>query len=136
MSAKPQDEGTPDPPAAAPDPGLAALSARLERLRANRAPKRREAVLADVVRTAQSALRRTATRNGATVEAWRCAAPESLVDAVRVLGWRRGRLELAVDDASMRFELERWLREGGERALGAAMGRAIGRVRVIVQATE
>ncbi len=86
------------------------------------------------IRAEQAGMRKAARRVGSTVEAWRAVAPASLRDAVRVLGWRRGRLELGVGSPGARHELEQWLRADGARRLGAELGRAIPEVRVVVGA--
>ncbi|TVQ63916.1 MAG: DUF721 domain-containing protein [Phycisphaerales bacterium] len=126
------ERSEPDGPGAE-DPRLRALSDRLERLRRDRAVRRAELELSPSVRAEQTGLRKIARRNGTTVEAWRGVAPPALADAVRVLGWRRGRLELAVETQGARHELGQWLRTGGDRQLAQALGRAIPEIRVLVQ---
>lgn len=57
---------------------------------------------------------------GKAGEAWAGVVPERLRAAATLGALRRGTLNVHVPDAAARFELDRWLRSGGEAALKKA----------------
>lgn len=103
----------------------AEVARRIEALRAMRAAPKKPTTLAGPLADLRRQAARAAKRTGDTVEAWRAAAPEDLVEGVRVEGWRRGRLQLAVADRTTRAALDQWLRAGGRNRLAEALGRSV-----------
>jgi hypothetical protein len=105
--------------------------AYLARLRAWRGPRSRDDSLRDeMARLARSV--RTQSRATEGIGAvWTGAAPAELVAKVEVIGVRRGVLTLRPDCASTRYELDRWLRQGGEQKLMGLAPVTLTRVRLV-----
>lgn len=67
-------------------------------------------VMAGQARTIQKLERST----GAAATAWTAAVPPALARHTALISLVRGTLTVRVTDAAARFELDRWLRDGGE----------------------
>jgi hypothetical protein len=105
-------------------------AAQLRLLRAHRAlPKGRDTGIAGEVRSLMGRLGAAGRGDDAITNAWEELAPPGLRDRARVVSLSRGVLNLRVSDASARFEVDRWLRAGGQARLARACGRGISRVR-------
>ncbi len=77
-------------------------------------------------------LRRDRGRIAGVAEAYLTLCPPALAVRTSLRGLNRGMLTIAADDSSARFNLDRWLRNGGERDIIATSRAAIARVKVIV----
>ena len=75
-------------------------------------------------------LRRLRKNLGPVAEAWNEIVPEPLASSVRLDGVAAGVLNVRVTDSAARFELDRFLRAGGEAALLKRMPLAIRRVKI------
>jgi Dna[CI] antecedent DciA-like protein len=84
--------------------------------------------LAEVARDAKKLQRAV----GGIGSAWEEIAPARLAGRCRVVGISRGILTFRVADAAARFELDRFLRGGGEAALSRRAGVGIKRVKIVV----
>lgn len=71
-------------------------------------------------------------RLGNAGDAWAATCPEQLLGRTRIVGLSRGSLTVAVPDAATRFELDRALRSGAERALIGMCSAPVRKVRVVV----
>jgi hypothetical protein len=72
---------------------------------------------------------RDAKRTGGVGEAWGRVCPDRLGRATRVLGLSRGVLRVGVPNDAVRHEVDRFLRDGGMRALAGASPATVRRVR-------
>lgn len=61
---------------------------------------------------------------------WDVACPAELVERTEVVGVSRGVLRVRVSDSATRYELSRWLRGGGERAVIEASRHPIRKVKL------
>lgn len=105
---------------------------RLRRVRHSRAGNRRDAAaLGAVINGEARALQRLERRLRGVGDAWLAQCPEHLLDKTAIVGVSRGALTIRARDASIRYELDRWLRAGGERAVIAASQAPIRKVRVV-----
>jgi hypothetical protein len=99
-------------------------------LRTHRAlPKGRDLGISKEVGAMVRAIGATSKTDDAIGVAWIELAPANLRQRARVVSLARGVLNLRVEDASARFEVDRWLRTGGQARLARACGRGISRVR-------
>ncbi len=73
-----------------------------------------------------------AKRVGATGGLWVQHCPAEMVGRTSVQGVARGVLTIAVDNASTRFALDRWLRGGGEAEIIAASTTPIRKVKLVI----
>jgi hypothetical protein len=103
---------------------MAAMTARQQNLKSLRnwrvRPERDLTIMSQVkglVREASSRHRQA----GAAVAAWEAAAPAALRKACKVTGTSNV-LTIRAQSASDRFQLDRWLRGGGEAALRSGGG--------------
>lgn len=79
-------------------------------------------------------LRKVSRTESALIAAWNTAAPDALASRCTPTGVKAGRLEIIVPDSSTRYELDRWLRSGGQRELSALAKVPIRGVRVQIGA--
>lgn len=77
-------------------------------------------------------IRRLEKSMGAVATAWQELVPSPLADRTALVGVSRGVLTVRAGDASARFELDRWLRSGGELAVIRRCVTGLTRVRVVV----
>lgn len=94
-------------------------------------PRERNAALADEVERLSAELSRRRRGGGSAAAAWEVVVPDSLRERCEVTGVSRGILTVRVRDASARFELDRFLRSGGEAALIRTAKVAIRRVKLL-----
>lgn len=105
-------------------PDLAQLRA------ARRLPPADVAIQPELERLAQS-LRRQRRAIDRVEQAWLQLLPPGLSAATTLRSIRRGVLTVAVADATVRFELDRYLRSGGLDALRHHCAEPIARVRLV-----
>jgi hypothetical protein len=79
-------------------------------------------------------LARDAKRLGSAGEAWMTICPSHLLEKTAILGLTRGELRIAVADSAAMYELDRFLRCGGEATLARASSAPINRVRLVLDA--
>jgi len=106
------------------DPGY------LARLRAWRGPRGDASIRKEMGKLAVEvkALSRATEGIGAV---WTGAAPAELAGRVVVVAIRRGVLTLRPDSSSTRYELDRWLRAGGEQRLISLAPVTLSRVKLV-----
>lgn len=105
---------------------------RLERLRQTRVfPERARAIGGDLAALAEQ-FAQAAQRVGTSGSLWAAHCPPDLVVRTSVQGLARGVLTIAVDNASTRYAVDRWLRAGGEAALIAASRVPLRKVKLTV----
>jgi hypothetical protein len=103
---------------------------RLSRLAAARAPRTRDLSIAGDIRGLADSVRRAESGLGAATAAWTKAVPAHLASACAIEGLSRGVLRVRVTDSSVRFELDRFLRAGGEARVITASSAPIRSVRL------
>lgn len=69
---------------------------------------------------------------GGAGAAWAAVCPAALATRATPASLSRGTLSVEVADAAARYEIDRWLRGGGERALVEASATPIRRVRLVL----
>lgn len=92
----------------------------IDRLRGWRV-RERDVTIGNMLSGIQRDLKQSARREAAAEDAWRRVLPDAL--AMSVAGGaisRMGVLTLRMSDAAAKYELNRWIRDGGERALRGA----------------
>lgn len=77
-------------------------------------------------------LSRVEKKLGGAGAAWASVCPAGLAERATPVSLARGTLNVEVSDAAARYELDRWLRGGGERALVAASRTPIRKVRLLL----
>lgn len=110
--------------------------AALHRLRQVKVRPERDLTLTKPFASEEVALRKLRRANGGLVEAWASVAPGDLADQIALRGVSAGVATLAVTNASARYQLDRWLRSGGERELIRACRAPIRKVKVVIEQTE
>ncbi|MDX2114065.1 MAG: hypothetical protein SFZ24_00410 [Planctomycetota bacterium] len=90
---------------------------RLERLRALRVRGEAAQALGPLMQRVREELRQVERKLGGVGAAWARVCPAELAARTSVSGLSRGVATILVRDASTKFELDRWLRSGGEREL-------------------
>lgn len=105
---------------------------RLEKLRQSRVHPPRQIELGPVLARMAEEFKDAARRVGATGGLWAEHCPAEMVGKTTVQGVARGVLTISVDNASTRFALDRWLREGGEARIIAASATPIRKVKLVV----
>jgi hypothetical protein len=80
---------------------------------------------------AHAAVERAAKSGSALEKAWREVLPASLLGRAASVSLTRGVLTVRASDASARWEVDRWLRGGGERELARAARVVIRRVKFV-----
>lgn len=109
----------------APTPG-----SPLDRIVAARAPRPRDLSIGQHVRGLADSIRAADVGIEAAARAWTKVVPESLAGGCRLETLSRGVLRVSVTDSSVRFELDRFLRAGGESRLIAASSAPIRAVKL------
>lgn len=110
--------------------------AALHRLRQVKVRPERDLTLTKPFASEEVALRKLRRANGGLVEAWASVAPGDLADQIALRGVSAGVATLAVTNASARYQLDRWLRSGGERELIRACRAPIRKVKVVIEQAE
>lgn len=110
---------------------MAKSSPSLRRLRELRVPREREAGLGAQVEQIRTELTRRQRGGGKAAAAWEVVVPDALREVSDVVGLSRGVLTIRARHAAARFEVDRFLRSGGEAALSRAAGVAIRRVKIV-----
>ena len=97
-----------------------ALQARaLDRLRGNRVRPDRARNLHDDMQLQMKRVTKVTRAESALHQAWAAAAPDHLATTCTPIGLKAGRLEIAVPNASVKFQADRWLKGGGLAELSA-----------------
>lgn len=102
----------------------------LARLRASRVAPARDLTLAAQMAAQAKDLRKRARSFGALGAAWLDVVPAALRERATLISFARGVLLVRADDDAARFELDRWLRTGGEVSLVKRCPTALLRVRL------
>jgi hypothetical protein len=105
----------------------------LLRVRGWRNPRSRDLSIVAAVGDARVAAERASRSTSSLDRAWAAACPAELAGRAWPLSCARGVLTVRVSDAAARWELDRWLRSGGERELARAARVAIRRTRLVLQ---
>lgn len=108
---------------------------QLAKLRAQSAARDRVGRdLGGVMDAMQRRFGRDARRFAGVGEAWCSMCPGHLLDRTAILGLSRGELRIAVADSAAMYELDRYLRGGGEAALARTSSAPMHRVRLSLDA--
>ena len=105
-------------------------SAKLARVVAARTPRTRDLSIAHAVQGLAGAVRGADAGLAGAARAWASVVPPALAAACVLEALSRGVLRVRVTDAGARFELDRFLRAGGETNVIRACGVAIRSVRL------
>jgi hypothetical protein len=89
----------------------------LKKLRSWRVYPDRDVTIAKQVRSIVRDASAKQRHTGGATAAWEAAAPAQLRDLCNVRGAASGILTIKVKTAAARFQIDRWLRAGGEAAL-------------------
>lgn len=116
------------------DPGT--FQRAVENLRRSRTRPDRRVDSSELFTAVGAEAGRTARRLGDTGGAWGELCPEAWRDRTSVEGVSRGVLTVRVTDSAARFELDRWLRAGGEDALIRACRTGIRKVKLVAGAAS
>jgi hypothetical protein len=109
--------------------------AGLQRLRDARVrPPRNLSLAPDMDRAIREAASQRRSTGGCA-DAWSRIIPPALLAKTSLEGVSKGVLTVRVPDASTRFELDRFLRSGGQKQLVSACRANLSRVRLVVAAT-
>ena len=114
--------------------GAPAELAGVQRLRENRVRPERDRSLAGEMDRAIREVAQLRRATGGSAAAWSKVVPESLLKRTALEGISKGVLTVRVPDAATRFELDRFLRSGGQKQLLGESRTSIGRVRIVVSA--
>lgn len=104
----------------------------LARMRGWRVPAARDLSLKQEMSGITREVRRLERSVGSLGEAWGTLVPGPLAVRTVILGVARGVLQVRCQDASTRYELDRWLRAGGEHALVRAAGARVIKVKLVL----
>jgi hypothetical protein len=107
------------------------LNQDLHRLRQYRNLPERDLTLSAPLGELCRTLERQARSAGGMGEAWAATVPAHLAAGCQVVSFSRGVLTVRAADSAVRFQVDRFLRGGGEAALAQAAGTALKRVRVL-----
>lgn len=105
---------------------------RLRLLRESRVWADRAKPIGAILRDTSEEIERSARRLRGAGGAWHESCPERLALRTRVLGLHRGVLTIGADDASTRFEVDRWLRAGGEREVISSSSAAVKKIKIVL----
>lgn len=118
---------------ARPAPGsdtIAGQAARLAAARADRTRPRATPTLSRMFLVQVPEMRRMRRQLSGIAAAWAEVVPAEIAEQVRLEGVTAGVLNVRAADASVRFQLDRFLRAGGEAQLLKRLPAAIRRVRI------
>ncbi len=110
-----------------------ALAASLDRLRGNRNRADRASDLGGEMVAASRQARSRARAVGGIAAAWEVCVPDSLRERCELVDCSRGVVTVRAGDAAARYQLDKWLRGGGEKALRSTAEAAVKRVRVVTR---
>lgn len=108
------------------------LAHRIERLREARGFKHRNDDAGPLFAQEGRALARMERRLGSAGGAWSAVCPPELIGKTEIKGLTRGVLTIGAHDAATRYEVDRMLRCGGDRALIERCAMTVRRVRVVL----
>lgn len=108
--------------------GLAGVA----RLREARVRARGDQTLAADMDRALREAGRQRRASGGCADAWAKIIPPDLIERTALEGVSRGVLTVRVPDGATRFQLDRFLRSGGQRAFVAACSASLRQVRIVV----
>ncbi len=111
-------------------PAMLDPARRLELLRQSRVFRDRATPVGPMMQAIGSDLKRTEKRIGGIGAAWAAACPHALATKTAIEGLSRGVLTVTADDASTRYEIDRWLRAGGERELVRQCPTTVRKIRI------
>lgn len=114
------------------DPLVGAVAQRIERLRINRVRPDRAAPASSELQKIARNLRRDRVRLAGVGGAFLEHCPPRLAARAGIASLNHGVLTITADDSPTRFELDRWLRNGGDRLIISNSRAAIARVKVVV----
>lgn len=112
--------------------GAADVIARLTKLRELRVRKDEAPVIGVQIAREADELSRLEKKLGGAGAAWAGVCPAALCERAVPVSLSRGTLQIEVRDAAARYEVDRWLRGGGEARLVAASAAPIRRVRIVL----
>lgn len=105
---------------------------QIERVRSLRARPGFDPAIAPAVEAEAAAARQAQRALGGFAEAWEAVIPAELALHTSIVSVRGGTASVHVDSAPVRYELDRFLRGGGEAALRARYTRTLLRVRLTI----
>lgn len=104
----------------------------LERLRRSRIAPERDLTLRTPLGFLGQDLKKRARQTGGLGGAWAALVPPDLAAHTTLVSLSRGVLTIKCDDASAKFDLDRWLRTGGEIALVKCAPAGLTKVRLVL----
>lgn len=104
----------------------------LARIRGLRNRPERDLTIGAAVDQVEREVKKLQKATGGVGAAWEELAPANLAGKCRVVGISRGTLTVRVPDAATRYEVDRFLRSGGEAALAARGRVSIKRVKIVL----
>jgi hypothetical protein len=116
-----------------PSDAASAAAARLEAARAARTRRGQPQDLSRIMLVQVPEVRRMRRQLAGIAAAWAEVVPAPLSERVRLEGVTSGVLNVRAADAAVRFELDRFLRSGGERELLRRFPMAIRRIRIGIE---
>ncbi len=105
---------------------------QIERLRGWRTSEARDLTLRDPLASAAKEFKRRARTFGSLGAAWVELAPAGVGERAALESLARGVLTVRCEDAATKFELDRWLRGGGEVALVRRAAAKVNRVKLVL----
>lgn len=111
---------------------MASPAQRLNLLRERRVFRERTAALGPIAAAFGENLKRLERKVGGVSGAWAETCPNDLIRRTRVEGVSRGVLTIRADDAGTRYEIDRWLRSGGERELVKKCPTTVRKVKIVI----
>jgi len=105
---------------------------QLDLLRRTRVRGEAAQPLGPMAEAAGRELMRLQKKLGGVGAAWAEACPPAFRDRTWVEGVSRGILSIRIPDASTRYEVDRWLREGGEREVVRRCPTTVRKVKLVI----
>jgi hypothetical protein len=102
----------------------------LARIIANRRRHERDLSMTALIDRIEQTTRSTEKRLGQLIPLWEEVVPPELAVHTKLAGLRQGVLDVIVDSAPARYELDRHLRSGGEHALRARYRGTLRKIRI------
>ncbi len=109
---------------------------QLKLLREHRVFRERTVAVGPMAAALGADFKRLERKIGGVAGAWAEVCPPDLVKRTMVEGVSRGVLHIRADDAGTRFEIDRWLRSGGERELVKKCPTTVRKVRVVIAESD
>lgn len=103
----------------------------LEQLRTWRNRPERDLTLAEPLAREVKLIRRLERSMGSIATAWQDLVPADVASRTALVGVSRGVLTVRVSDSAARYELDRWLRTGGETAIIRRCVNGLTRIRLV-----